>query len=235
MLGLAYWNVGVLPIWQADKRQNASDAISDFCVEGKKYTGSLRSLVFGTCDNGAQETGLFTKAYVEAFKKEKNVYPQLHIDHPMNDIIRVGSLTKTLHGGSSSCAFHSEAFEDLTVQIIPLYNWQGNEYEWWRQCWMYDGVVKKAFCNRPDVAAGPHTAGGTVFCDKTPFCMILFHTATSNLKGNAYCPSDQKIRPFKREASATIREVVVKKGLTLFWEKYDGGCPNVFMCGDFLT
>ena len=23
------------------------------------------------------------------------------------------------------------------------------------------------------------------------------------------------------------------KGLTLLWEKYDDGCPNVFMCGDF--
>ena len=196
---------------------------------GGKYTETFKSGVFGTCDNGPQETGLFTQEYIQEFHKKHGNYPQLQRDHPMNDIVRVGDLTTTLHAGSSSCAFHSQAFEDVKVHTIPLYDWRGTINEWWRQCWMYEGCVKKAYCNLSHVAAGRLAAGGRdITCEKAPFCMILFHTVTSLKKGKVYHPPSKTWRRIRRFALPKIRMDVVKKGLTLLRAKYDDGCPNVF-------
>ena len=105
VVGFTYWNIGVLPNWGAKKKQGTREAIIDICGAGK-YTGSLESLVFVTCDNGDHEYVLFTKAFVEKYSEEHGCYPPLQGDmHPMNDIIRVRNLQKSVRAGSSSISF----------------------------------------------------------------------------------------------------------------------------------
>ena len=203
------------------------------CAAGRN-TGSLDSLVFVTCDNGSHDSGQFTEEFVAQYKaRHEDQLPDLQCpEHPMNEIIKVCHLQTTLHAGSSSCAFDKRAFANLKVKTIPLWNWEGKSDEWWRQCWVYTGILKKEACRKD--SAGPFAAGGEdQTLDETPFCIICQHTATSNLKGKAYHPPTRAQRRFKRKADDRIKTSCFQKGLTLMWETYDTGCPNVYMTGDF--
>ena len=147
----------------------------------------------------------------------------------MNKVLRCYDIQKTAHAGSTSVNFDKFAFNDISVNAIPLYGWKGDDKKWWRLAHEYDATFSKDRCS----TAGPLQAGGqSITTDSTPFCTIVMHFASSRLKGDRLDPTTGHGRRFAREAPNDVKSRCVKKCLALMWSRYEAGCPNVKLLND---